>query len=144
MRLLIVIVNYRTADLVIDCLRSLAPEVGSIRGGGVRVVVTDNLSGDDSIERIERSIRNNNWSAWATLLPLPKNGGFAYGNDEAIRPALAWDDPPQYVLLLNPDTVVRGGSVRALLEFMDRQRDAGIAGSRLEDPDGTPQRSAFR
>jgi GT2 family glycosyltransferase len=46
--------------------------------------------------------------------------------------------------LLNPDTVVRRGALRALVDFMDANRSAGIAGSRLEDPDGTPQRSAFR
>ena len=53
-------------------------------------------------------------------------------------------DPPRYVLLLNPDTIVRPGAVRALVEFMEDRPDVGIAGSRLEEPDGTPQRSAFR
>jgi GT2 family glycosyltransferase len=53
-------------------------------------------------------------------------------------------DPPEYVLLLNPDTVVRPEALKHLLEFLDTHPTAGIAGSRLEDPDGTPQRSAFR
>jgi GT2 family glycosyltransferase len=143
MRLLIVIVNYRTADLVVDCLRSLAPELASVTGGA-QVVVTDNCSGDDSLARIGGAIDSNGWNAWAALVPLQRNGGFAFGNNEAIRPALASSDPPQYVLLLNPDTVVRPGAAVALLEFMDRRHDVGIVGSRLEDPDGTPQVSAFR
>jgi N-acetylglucosaminyl-diphospho-decaprenol L-rhamnosyltransferase len=143
MRLLIVIVNYRSAALAIDCLRSLAPEVASVVGG-VRVVVTDGASGDDSVERLSAAIRDNGWSAWATLTPLPRNGGFAYGNNEAIRPALASGDPPGFVLLLNPDTLVRPGALRAVLDFMHGHPQVGIVGGRLEHPDGAPQRSAFR
>jgi N-acetylglucosaminyl-diphospho-decaprenol L-rhamnosyltransferase len=145
MRLLVVIVNYRSASLAIDCLRSLAPEVASLGGPGVaRVVVTDNASADESVARLTRAVADNGWSGWATIQPLPRNGGFAYGNNEAIRAALAGTEKPEYVLLLNPDTLVRPGAIRALLEFMDMHPAAGIAGSRLEDPDGTPQRSAFR
>ncbi|MDB5302582.1 MAG: glycosyl transferase family 2 [Phycisphaerales bacterium] len=142
MRLLIVIVNYRTASLTIDCLRSLADEVPALTG--TRVVVTDNASGDASIGVLTEAIAANGWQQWASLLPLDRNGGFAYGNNAAIRPALESSDPPEYVLLLNPDTVVRLGALRQLLDFMDRHSKVGIAGSRLENPDGTPQRSAFR
>ena len=142
MRLLIVIVNYRSASLAIDCLRSLRSEVAALPG--VRVVVTDGASPDDSVQVLGRAIADNAWGEWATLQPLPNNGGFAYGNNEAIRPALASADPPDYVLLLNPDTIVRPGALAALLNFMDANPGVGVAGSRLEDPDGTPQRSAFR
>ena len=143
MGLLIVIVNYRTAALTIDCLRSLAPEMASLPQGA-RVVVTDNASGDDSVERLTAALRDNGWGEWAKLMPLPRNGGFAYGNNEAIRPALASSAPPDYVLLLNPDTLVRPGAIRALLDFMQDNPKVGIAGSRLEHPDGKAQRSAFR
>ncbi len=78
------------------------------------------------------------------LCPLEHNGGFAYGNNAAIRPALNSNNPPPYILLLNPDTVVRPGALKALVDFMDQHPQVGIAGSRLEDPDGTPQVSAFR
>src|SRR5258708_5146970 len=106
MRLLIVIVNYGTADLTVDCLRSLASEVPPL---GARVVVTDNLSADDSIPRISDAIKENNWTPWASPMPLARNGGFAFGNNAAIRPALESSDSPDYVLLLNPDTIVRPG-----------------------------------
>ncbi|MDB5296997.1 MAG: wbbL [Phycisphaerales bacterium] len=142
MRLLVVIVNFRSAGLCVDCLRSLAPEVAAVPG--IRVVVTDNPSGDDSVATIGSAIAANGWADWCELKPLPRNGGFAYGNNEAIRPALASNDPPEYVLLLNPDTVVRPGAIGALLDFMDATPAAGLAGSRLEHPDGAPQRSAFR
>jgi hypothetical protein len=139
MRLLIVIVNYRTPELTIECLRSIAPQVTP----GMRAVVTDNLSGDDSVQLIEHAIDFNDWD-WARVMPLERNGGFAFGNNMAIRAALASDDPPEYVLLLNPDTVLRDSAIDGLLKFMDANPKAGVAGSRLEDPDGTVQISAFR
>jgi len=75
---------------------------------------------------------------------LECNGGFAAGNNAAIRPAIESAEPPDYVLLLNPDTVVREGALSVLVAFMERHETVGIAGSRLEDPDGTPQCSGFR
>jgi hypothetical protein len=140
--LLVVVLNYRTADLTIDCLRSIAAEVQTLPG--VRVVVTDNNSGDDSVDKIQAALTAHDWQTWASLMPLDRNGGFAFGNNAAIRIALQSAHPPAYILLLNPDTVARPGALQALLEFMDGNPSVGIAGSRLEDPDGTSQRSAFR
>lgn len=139
--LLVVVLNYRTAALTIDCLRSLVDEIGAIPGS--RVVVTDNASGDGSVEKIASAISTNHWHEWVEVMPLERNGGFAFGNNAAIRPVLASAACP-YVLLLNPDTVVRSGALQALLTFMHDHPDVGIAGSRLEDLDGTPQHSAFR
>jgi GT2 family glycosyltransferase len=141
-RLLVVIVNYRTPELTIDCLRSLEREVLAL--GDTRVVVSDNASADGSVQRIGSAIEQRGWSAWASLLPLDHNGGFSYGNNAAIRPALLADEPPEYVLLLNSDTVVCAGALQALVEFMDARPDVGIAGSRLEDPDGSHQHSRYR
>src|SRR3954452_13342761 len=142
MNLLIVIVNYRTADLALDCLQSLRDEVACLPG--TRVIVTDNASGDDSVERLEAAVRDNSWDGWATIQPLRQNGGFAAGNNAAIIPALAAEDPPRFILLLNPDTIVRPGAIRSLVDFLECRPEIGIVGSRLEEPDGTPQRSAFR
>jgi N-acetylglucosaminyl-diphospho-decaprenol L-rhamnosyltransferase len=138
---LIVILNYRTAELAIACLRSLAKEVPAL--SPVEVVVTDNASGDGSAQRISAAIGSEGMSAWARCEALPKNGGYAYGNNAAVREALARPVPPKFVLLLNPDTELRPGAVSALLDFMAAHPEAGIAGSRLEDPDGTPHYSAF-
>lgn len=138
----IVIVNYRTPDLVIDCLRALAPQVPDLGGG--RVLVTDNASGDASAERIGAAIDREGWSAWAGVQPMARNGGFAYGNNAGIRTALAASEPPDYVLLLNPDTVARPGAVKALVDFLDAHPEAGIAGSLLETPAGGVDCSAHR
>lgn len=144
MRLLVAIVNYRTPRLVVDCLASLAPEVQAL--GNVRVVVADNASGDGSPERIRAAIEDHGWGGWASLLELDGNGGFSAGNNAVIAPALASVDPPppDYVLLLNSDTVVFANALGSLMEFMDARPDVGIAGSRLEDPDGAHQKSCFR
>lgn len=140
--LLVVIVNYRTPGLTIDCLHSLVSEVQSLPG--THVVVTDNASGDESVEKIGAAIETEGWSDWVSLQPLERNGGFAFGNNAAIRPALQLTNPPLYILLLNPDTIVRPGALKVLVDFMNEHPKVGIAGSRLEDPDGTPQHSAFR
>lgn len=149
--LLVVIVNYRTPALTIACLESLVGEVQALAGqsvsasaAGMRVIVTDNASGDDSVERIGHAIATRGWREWVTLMPLDHNGGYAFGNNAALRIALKSADPPRYFLLLNPDTVVRPRAIQTLVNFMEEHPTVGIAGSRLEDPDGTPQCSAFR
>jgi len=140
-RLLVVIVNYRTAELTIDCLRSLEEEVRAL--GGVHVVVTDNGSNDGSAERIAGALVRQHWNDWAELLPLEHNRGYSAGNNAAIRPALE-QDPPDYVLLLNSDTLVRPAALAELVRFMDAHPAVGIAGSRLEDLDGNQEHSGFR
>lgn len=142
MRLLIVIVNYRTPGLTVDCLRSIEPQVRAMNGDA-KVVLTDNLSPDDSVAQLRAAIDANGWQNWVDFRPLPSNGGFAYGNNEGIKPYLE-SHKPQYVLLLNPDTIARDGALSELLAYMDANPKVGIAGSRLEDPDTTPQRSSFR
>jgi N-acetylglucosaminyl-diphospho-decaprenol L-rhamnosyltransferase len=142
MKLLVVIVNYRVADLAIDCLHSVAAEIGSVPG--THVAVCENGSGDGSAQRLHDAIHLNGWEAWCSLTALKVNLGFTGGNNAIIRPALNQSNPPQYILLLNADTIVRPNAFAALVAFMDQNPTIGVAGSRLEEPDGTPQRSAFR
>jgi GT2 family glycosyltransferase len=142
-RLLVVIVNYRTADLTVDCLRSIEAEVRALRN--TRVVVIDNGSADGSAATIARAIAAEGWESWAELVAVEHNHGYSAGNNAAIRPALApGGDAPAYVLLLNSDTVARPAALAGLLDFMDKHPEVGIAGSRIEDPDGTQQHSGFR
>ena len=142
MDVLIVIVNYKSAGLTVDCLRTLEPEVRGF-SGRTRVVVTDNASGDGSVEVLAKTIEGNGWGSWVEVMPLAENGGFAFGNNAAIRPALASNDPPRYVWMLNPDTLVRPGALSALVTFLDSRPDVGLAGSRVENRDGSTQWSKF-
>jgi N-acetylglucosaminyl-diphospho-decaprenol L-rhamnosyltransferase len=141
-RVRVVIVNYRTGGHVVACLRSLAPEVAA--AGAVDVVVVDNCSGDDSVDVIDRAIDTQGWRPWARVVRAPLNGGFAYGNNLAVRPALAQSDPPSFFWILNPDTEVRPGALVRLLEFVEQRPRVGIAGSSFELADGSLWPHAFR
>jgi N-acetylglucosaminyl-diphospho-decaprenol L-rhamnosyltransferase len=141
-KLLVVIVNFRVAHLAIDCLHSVAEEIGRVPD--THVAVCENGTGDDSAQRIQKAIDENGWATWCTLTALDVNLGFTGGNNAVLRPALQSADKPQYFLLLNADTIVHPHAFKTLVDFMDQNPKVGIAGSRLEDPDGTPQRSAFR
>jgi N-acetylglucosaminyl-diphospho-decaprenol L-rhamnosyltransferase len=139
---LVVIVHYRTPALVLDCLRSLQAEVHSYRDA--QVVVIDNQSQDGSVARIAEAIRSEGWSDWARLVEAPVNGGFAYGNNQVVAPALAGANPPDYFWLLNPDTTAYPGAMAALIEFLQAHPKAGLAGSAIEEQRGVLWPYAFR
>ena len=136
MRLCIVIVNYRTPALVLECLGSLDGQVDPVTD---QVVVVDNDSRDDSVPRIDSAIRQRGFGAWCTLVRAPRNGGYAAGSNVGIRAADA-----DFYLLLNCDTLVRPGAIATLLSEMKAHPGVGIAGPRLESPEGAPQISCFR
>jgi GT2 family glycosyltransferase len=142
MRVHVIILNYRTAGLTVDCLKSLAAEVTAHPDW--RVVVVDNASGDGSVQIIDQAIEENDWSAWARTLPLTRNLGFAGGNNAAIREALGETSPPDYMLLLNSDTIVRPGAIAILADHLQNNPRVGIAGSQLEDEHGERVSSARR
>jgi GT2 family glycosyltransferase len=132
----VVIVNYRTAGLVVDCLRSIAGEPG------VHAIVVDNASGDGSVDALAGAIAREGWQGWASLLPLDRNGGFASGSNAGMNAALRFPDQVDYLMLLNPDTVLRPGAIRALVDFMHAHPRAGVAGSRLENAAGSAEYAA--
>jgi N-acetylglucosaminyl-diphospho-decaprenol L-rhamnosyltransferase len=139
---LVAIVNYRTGKLVVDCLRSLEPEMQGLPGS--RVVVVDNNSPDDSANMIAEAIEANGWSTFATLQRSSVNGGFSFGNNVAVRSALQMTTPPNYYWLLNPDTRIYPDALRELMAFMQAHPLVGISGSSLVGEDGVPWPFAFR
>ncbi|MEX2081494.1 MAG: glycosyltransferase family 2 protein [Dehalococcoidia bacterium] len=140
MTLVVIIVNYKTPGMVIDCLASLEPQVAALPN--CRVVIADNASPDNSVPMIGDAIAQRRWSSWALLRPLPRNGGFAAGNNAALQEFLGAPAPPDAFLLLNPDTLVRDGALPAFLDFMRSKPRAGIAGARLEDAQAVPDAAA--
>lgn len=138
--IVVVIVTYKSASLTIDCLRSIEPERTSF-GPHIRVIIVDTSSLDAAT--IDEAIKSNSWSSWVTLIEAPRNGGFAYGNNLGIQRAYQ-GTPPDYIHLLNPDTLVRPGAIKALFRFLEGRPDVGIAGSRFENLDGTDWPIAFR
>ena len=135
-QLAVVILNYRTPQLVVDCLASL---VSQIDPQTQRVIVVDNASGDDSVDQIQGAIVAHHWQDWAQLLPSDQNGGFSAGNNLGIQ-AINADS----YLLLNSDTIVRPGAIQTLVSALAQYPEAGIISPRLEWPDATPQISCFR
>lgn len=142
-KLLIVTVNYRTAALTIKCLASVAADLSNLPDS-LQMVVVDNDSGDGSFEIIEEAIAENGWGEWAVVVRAECNGGFSYGNNYAIRPALKSDEPPEYIWLLNPDAETLEGAGMALIEFLDNHHKAGLATSQYVDPEDGPKAMAFR
>jgi GT2 family glycosyltransferase len=142
MKLLVVIVSYRVTDLTIDCLRSLSAEIGRVPQ--TRVALCENGTGGDAAQRLRSAIEENGWGSWVDLTVISPNRGFTGGNNAVIRPALESDDPPEYILLLNADTIVQKHALDSLVAFMDGHPKAGIAGSLLLSPGGEPQGSPFR
>jgi N-acetylglucosaminyl-diphospho-decaprenol L-rhamnosyltransferase len=135
LELAVIVLNYRTAELTLDCLASLEREVDE----GVRVVVVDNASGDGSDTAIERAIAERGWARWARLLRAPANDGFAAGNNLGIRSVEA----AAYVLL-NSDTIVRPGAMAALRRAVRERADAGVIGAGILTAEGRPDWSIFR
>jgi GT2 family glycosyltransferase len=139
-RVAVVIVTYRSAALTVDCLHSLQTE-RLHSGVDITAVVVDNASGDYA--EIAAAITREGWSDWAQLIEAPRNGGFAYGNNLGFAHAIRlWN--PHYLHMLNPDTRIKPGAVRELVDFLERTPVAGIAGSSFENGDGSDWPIAFR
>jgi GT2 family glycosyltransferase len=124
----IVILNYRTPALLLECLAALERHPLTI--GSSETWVVDNASGDDSLERVRAGFPT------VHTLANPRNAGFAAGNNAGIARCQG-----RYFLLLNPDTQVHAGALDALLRFMDETPDAGAAGGQLIGLDGEIQDS---
>lgn len=136
----IAIVTYKSAELTIDCLRSIETERAASLLHIIAIVV-DNASGDGPA--IASAIDEFGWYSWVKLVIAPSNGGFAYGNNLAIDEARRLG-PPRYCHLLNPDTVLRAGAIDELVSFLDQHPSVGIAGSSFENLDGSDWPIAFR
>jgi GT2 family glycosyltransferase len=135
----VVIVTYKSARLTVNAIRSLESErTGSQE---IRVIVVDNASGDSP--EIAAAIEQNRWDSWVTLITAPRNGGFAYGNNLGIEFAYA-RGRPDFIFLLNPDTLVRPGAIEILIRFLEKHPKVGIAGGSFENPDGSHWPISFR
>jgi hypothetical protein len=135
-----VIVNYRTAELSLEAVASLLAELRPLPGS--RVYLVDNASPDDSLATFECA--REAWQDKVVLIAAPRNGGFGYGINLAVRQALAGQQPPDYFYVLNPDAQVEPGSLARLLAFAERHPQVGLAGSHIRDSDGQTQVAAFR
>ena len=134
-RLVVVVINYKTPQLVCDALNSLK---GQLDLEMDHVVIVDNFSQDESVESISSFIQSKNWSGWVSVVQSAVNGGFSAGNNIGIQSANA-----KYYLLLNSDAYVRNNALQSLLAVAEANPSIGIVGPKLEWPDEKQQVSCF-
>ncbi|MBL1321895.1 MAG: glycosyltransferase family 2 protein [Methylophaga sp.] len=137
----IVIVNYKTSELAIECIRSLNNERESNR---FKIIIVDNDSQDNSFEEMTSAVLSEGWEGWVKVQSSGFNGGFSFGNNFAIKQFMKKKKSPDFIYLLNPDTVVYDNAIKNLVSFLVEHPEVGIAGSRIEDGDGSPVHSSFR
>ena len=137
----VVIVNYKTPELVKACLDSLVGEQSADMR--LKVYVGDADSQDGSVEIVSRYIAERGLD-FCSCFAIGTNGGFAYGNNYIVEHKVLGDPDVDYVHFLNPDTYVHPGAVKALVEVLKTHSKAGVAGSRLENPDGSLRAYGFR
>ena len=127
-RLSIVTVTYNSEETIRACLEAIP------RGGlEAEVIVVDNASTDRTVALIREHF------PWVRLVESGHNSGFSGGSNRGIALAGA-----PLILLLNPDTIVQPGALRALVDFADRHPSAGMIGCRIRYPDGRLQHSCFK
>lgn len=122
MKLSIIIVNYNVRYFLEQALLSVQRAMEGIEA---EVWVVDNHSVDDSVAMVRRNF------PWVRLIANQHNPGFSIANNQAIRQSTG-----EYVLLLNPDTVLREDTLQRCLEYMDNHPDVGGLGVRMIDGSG--------
>jgi len=123
MKLSIVIVSYNVCQLLDECLQSVERALDGIDGD---IYVVDNCSSDGTVDTLRPK------HPQVHLIANAENVGFARANNQAIR-----QSDSEYVLLLNPDTVVYEPTIKGCLDFMDQHPEAGGAGVRMLTREGT-------
>lgn len=118
----VVVVSYRCRELLRTCLTSIADYAPA----GTTTWVVDNGSRDGTVELVHERFPT------VRLLANDRNRGFAVATNAGIREGSA-----PYVLALNPDVELRAGTLDVLLELMRERPEIGVAGCRLERPDGS-------
>ena len=126
----IIYVNYKTAGLVIDSIRSVREQT---TGVAYEILVVDNDSADGSVERIRQACPE------AKLIEAGANLGFGRANNLGLEQASG-----ETVLFLNPDTRLLNNAVRILYNYLKSNKKAGACGGNLVNADGGPNRSFGR
>lgn len=129
----VIVVSYNTRDLTVDAIRSVFE---TARDLAFELIVVDNASTDGSAEAIEAAFPAGRYPE-LTLIRSPLNLGFAAANNLGAEGAKG-----DYILLLNPDTVVLDRAIQTLLSFARAHPEARIWGTRNLLGDGTLDRGS--
>jgi hypothetical protein len=129
----IVLLTWNGRDLALDCLASIEREIRSRSDAGrldTETIVVDNGSVDGTVESVRERF------PWAELVALPRNAGFAAGNNAGLARAKG-----RMVCLLNNDTIVQRDGFETCVRYLDAHPDVGAVGPLLLHPDGRKQNS---
>lgn len=135
-KIVISIINYRTEELTLNCIRTVVDDIGDL---DAHVVVVDNASGDGSAEAIAAWLGDQPEDIPVELVLSPTNTGFPGGHNQGMRAREA-----EYYLLLNSDAVLRPGFLQAIVAAADADPDIGLFAPRIETEEGEAQNSLFR
>lgn len=130
----VIIVSWNVRDHLSECLASVYADLNRSRLSGA-VWVVDNGSTDGTLAVLDNIFPHTH------VISNQHNAGFGAANNQGMVAAAAYQ--PRYLLLLNPDTLVRVGALAHLVKFLDETPGAGMAGARLVYRDGRFQHSAF-
>lgn len=126
-KLSIIIINWNTKELLKNCLKSACENTHGI---DYEIFVVDNASSDGSAEMVEKEFPQ------VKLIKNKENVGFAKANNQAIQKSNG-----NYILLLNPDTIVLPGALAQMVEFMNENSRVGALGPKLLNSDESLQPS---
>lgn len=129
-KLSIITVSWNVSELLHDCIRSVDAERHWL---DLEMIVVDSASSDGTPDRVERDF------PWVHLIRCHENVGFPKGNNIGLAKAKG-----RYIILLNPDTVVKPHAFERLCDYLDAQPDVGVVGPQLLNPDGSVQSSRRR
>ncbi len=130
MKLSVIIVSYKVKFYLEQCLLAVKKATAGIES---EIYVVDNHSNDGSVEFIAERFPDIN------LISSNHNNGFSHANNIAIRQCSG-----EYVLLLNPDTIVGERSIKEVLKFMDAHPKAGGVGVKMLNADGSCAKESRR
>ncbi|WP_306152679.1 glycosyltransferase family 2 protein [Roseovarius sp. MMSF_3281] len=142
-KILTVILNYRTPELTIQAAQAAVREM---RGLGGEVVIVDNASGDGSFDTIRAKAEAEGWTqdGFARVVQSPENDGFGAGNNFGMRLGMSSGEVPDFFYILNSDAWPDPGAVKKLLDVMQDEPRAGLAGSYIKGTDDAPHCTVFR
>ena len=130
MELSVVIVSYNVSSFLDQALTTLED---SARGIEHEIFVVDNASSDDSVAMVKSKHPS------ASVIENKDNVGFARANNQALKKVSG-----RFVLLLNPDTVLRQDTLKTMIDFFESNPETGTAGCKVINPDGSLQLACRR
>ena len=130
MDLSIIIVNYNTKQLTLDCIASV---YASSTTYSYEIILVDNHSSDATVEAVEQQFPN------VKIIRNLTNTGFAKANNQGMQIASG-----RYILLLNSDTIVQPDTFQTMLRYMDEHPETGASGCKVILPGGSLDKACKR